>query len=196
MARESSSTKYTKDKAFSATKASAKHETKNEFPTQSNTHELPTAGKTPSPAKSKHSKTASAPAVPWNTAADPPEATKPASKTPSKPASKTASQKAKEAPGSYPASESSHHTTTIKGASSHHSANNAEESASKKSASKKSNKDADAAAGGEAAEAQAAAGGQENWDTQAQDATAWQNGPTGDDAAWGGAAGASGSFKW
>ncbi|KAG9846335.1 hypothetical protein KCU98_g6700, partial [Aureobasidium melanogenum] len=183
MARESSSTKHTKDKAGSVAKASAKQETQNELPTQSNAHEMPTTGKTPSPAKSKRSKTATAPAVPWDTTpANPPEATKPASKPPSKPASKTASQKAREAPGSYPVSASSHR--------------NAEKSASKKSTSKKSNKDADAAAGGEAGWDQQNTGGDQNWDQQQpQDATAWDT-PVGNDA-WGAGAQASGSaVKW
>ncbi|KAG9702597.1 hypothetical protein KCU73_g18275, partial [Aureobasidium melanogenum] len=87
MAKESSSTKHTKDKAGSTTKAFAHQETKNELPTQSNAHEMPTTGKTPSPAKSKRSKTAAAPAIPWDAPANPPEATKPASKAHSKPAS-------------------------------------------------------------------------------------------------------------
>ncbi|KAH0008907.1 hypothetical protein KCU78_g11008, partial [Aureobasidium melanogenum] len=193
MARESSSTKHTKDKAGSTAKASAHQETKNELPTQSNAHEMPTTGKTPSPAKSKRSKTAAAPAIPWDAPANPPEATKPASKAPSKPASKTASQKAREAPGSYPTSESSHKTPTVKDASSHR---NAEKSASKKSTSKKSNKEADAAAGGEAGWDQQNTGGDQNWDQQPQqDATAWDT-PVGNDA-WGAGAQASGSaVKW
>ncbi|KAH0362824.1 hypothetical protein KCU65_g7795, partial [Aureobasidium melanogenum] len=204
MAKESS-TKHTKDKAGSVTKASAKHETKNELPTQSNTHEMPATGKTPSPAKSKRSKPASAPAAAWDNTWDTPapaEAIKPASKAPSKPASKTASQKAKEAPGSYPTSESSHKTPTIKEASNHPSANNAEKTASKKSGSKKSNKEADAAAAAAAAgdwnTPAADAGG--DWGQQAQDATAWENNPAGNDNSWDAGAGAgaeaSGSFKW
>ncbi|KAG9679122.1 hypothetical protein KCU87_g1075, partial [Aureobasidium melanogenum] len=200
MAKESSSTKHTKDKAGSTAKASAHQETKNELPTQSNAHEMPTTGKTPSPAKSKRSKTAAAPAIPWDAPANPPEATKPASKAPSKPAS----QKAREAPGSYPTSESSHKTPTVEEASSHR---NAEKSASKKSTSKKSNKEADAVAGGEAdwnkpdAGAdqnwdQQNTGGDQNWDQQAQDATAWDTPPVGNDA-WGAGAQTSGSaVKW
>ncbi|KAI4738545.1 hypothetical protein E4T50_10987 [Aureobasidium sp. EXF-12298] len=199
MAKESSSTKHTKDKAGSTAKASAHQETKNELPTQSNAHEMPTTGKTPSPAKSKRSKTAAAPAIPSDAPANPPEATKPASKAPSKPASKTASQKAREAPGSYPTSEPSHKTPTVKEASSHR---NAEKSASKKSTPKKSNKEADAAAGGEVDWNKPDAGGEgdwgqqntggnQDWDQQPQqDATAWENN-------WdaGAGAGASGSFK-
>ncbi|KAG9869135.1 hypothetical protein KCU86_g2762, partial [Aureobasidium melanogenum] len=185
MARESSSTKHTKDKASSTAKATAHQETKNELPTQSNAHEMPTTGKTPSPAKSKRSKTAAAPVIPWDAPANPPEATKPASRVPSKPASKTASQKAREAPGSYPASESSHKTTTVKDASSHR---NAEKSASKKSTSKRSNKEADAAAGGEADwNKPDNAGGEDTWGQQ--DPTAWDNNPAGNGGwATGGAA--------
>ncbi|KAG9548570.1 hypothetical protein KCU79_g14847, partial [Aureobasidium melanogenum] len=201
MAKESSSTKHTKDKAGSTAKASAHQETKNELPTQSNAHEMPTTGKTPSPAKSKRSKTAAAPAIPWDAPANPPEATKPASKAHSKPASKTASQKAREAPGSYPTSESSHKTPTVKEASSHH---NTEKSASKKSTSKKSNKEADAVAGGEADWNKPDAGGEGDWEQQntggnqdwdqqpQQDATAWENNW---DAGAGAGAGASGSFN-
>ncbi|KAH0353046.1 hypothetical protein KCU81_g1749, partial [Aureobasidium melanogenum] len=192
MARENS----TKNKAASVAKASAKQETKNELPTQSNAHEMPTTGKTPSPAKSKRSKPASAPAAAWDTTWDTPapaEATKPASKVPSKPASKTPSQKAKEAPGSYP--ESTHKTPTTKEPSNHPSANNAEKSASKKSGSKKSNKDADAAAAGNADWNTPAAGADGDWGQQAQDATAWDTPAAGNDA-WGAGAQASGSVQW
>lgn len=187
-----SGTKHTKDKVAST---AAQQEIQNELPTQNNAWEMPTTGKSPSAAKSKRSKTATVPAVPWDTPANPPEATKPASKTPSKPASKTTSQKAREAPGGWPTSASNHNTTTKKDPSDHQGADNAEKSASKKSASKKSNKDADAAAGGEADWDKPAAGGQENWETQAQDATAWDT-PVGNDA-WGAGAQTSGSaVKW
>lgn len=195
MAKESSSAKHTKDKATSTTKASAQQEARSELPTQNNAWEMPTTGKSPSAVKSKHSKKAAVPADPWATpdnAAWSPEATQPDSKAPSKPASKTTSQKAREAPGGWPASASDHNDATKKGSSKHQGVDNV----SKKSASKKSNKNADAAVSGETAEAQAAAGGEEPWDQGQQDATAWETGPSGNDAAWGGGAGASGSFKW
>lgn len=205
MAKESSSTKHTKDKAASATKASAK----NELPTQSNAHEMPNTGKSPSATKSKRSKTAAAPAAdPWATpdnnawrAEDnAPEATKPASKAPSKPASKTASQKAREAPGGWPASASNHDNTGDTEKS------DSKKSSSKKSDSKKSNKDEAAAADGDAdwnepaagVDAnwgQPAAGGEETWGQGQQDPTAWQTNPSGGNAAWDGGAKTSGSFN-
>ncbi|KAK6001896.1 hypothetical protein QM012_002386 [Aureobasidium pullulans] len=162
---------------------STKH-TKHELPTQSNTHEMPTTGKAPSSAKSKHLKTATAPADPWGTADNaawnndtqnnPPEATKAASRAPSKPASKTASQKARETPGGWPDSKSNHDNTTKKSAS----GNDAGKRASKKSGSKKSNKDADATAGGENDWNKQNTGRDNAWNN-AQDATACDNNPVG-----------------
>ncbi|KAI4755911.1 hypothetical protein E4T52_11958 [Aureobasidium sp. EXF-3400] len=198
MAKESSSTKYSKEKAPSAAKEAQV--------------EALTNSKTPSVAKSKASKAAAAPAQTWDAPAvvgdwanppapnwdntvDPKPASKTpskaASKTPSKAASQTASQKANQAPGSYPTSESSHHTASnaaAAAASSHHTASNAAKSATKKSASKKSNKDdavaADAAAG---AEQPTADGGGAEWNQTQQDNNIWNAAPAGNDA-WGGGA--------
>jgi hypothetical protein len=205
MARESSSsTKHSKEKTPSAAKETQV--------------EAPTNNKTPSIAKSKASKAAAAPAQTWNAPAvtgdwvnpstqdwtnpvDPKPASKTlskaASKTPSKVASRTASQKANQAPGSYPASESSHHTASnaaAAAASSHHTASNAAKSATKKSASKKSNKEEAAAADAAAGAEQPTTGGGEDWNLQQQDNNIWDATPAGNDA-WGGGAPAA-DVKW
>jgi len=166
MAKESRSSKHSKEKTPSATKEAQ--------------DEVPATSKTPSVTKSKPSKTTTAP-IPWDTVPTPTweepttQDTKPASNTPSKiaakSASKTASQKEKQAPGAYPASASSHHTASNAAAAASNHPTTVKSGS--KSGSKKSNKE-DAAAGAEDPAAAAATG---DWNQAQPENAAWETAP-------------------